>query len=295
MTRNTVGLFLDSGDWITKTKKPPYRLRTEAILVAESETLRAWERSSDSPDAIADFLTEVPQGFASGEVKTDFAIGQNLSTGHDDLGGLLNEEVWNEARMSPSRPGVAIPPRTGESPVEVWNRMMGNATQFASRIEIIDRYIFNSFRNFGQGESSFERILGECLASFTGEVIIHCGRLEDLNFSYEGAARRINAATTTRDSGRSPNLTFRLCRGKQRGKEFPHDRWVYFGFPNGAGVLYSLGKGVEDIHGAFDVRSLSEHLAPGDWVKLDAETGIFEDPAASKKLNSLIQMAPSSR
>lgn len=294
MTRNSLGILLDDRDWISRSFPPPRRLAGEGILVGESDALKAWIRESSDPDLTRDFLESTPHQLASPRSDTDFLVGNNFPPGdRGTLQEIVNGDEWHEKRVSEHPIGRAVPPREGEGPVAVWNRILGQATKFSSRIEIVDRYLFNNFRNFGTGDSPLERILAECLMSYNGEIRFHCGRLEDVQYSYENTVRRIRAAFASQAPGEPPRITFRLCRGKFKGKDFAHDRWVYFSFSGGPGVMYSLGKGIEDIHGTLDVRLLAEHLAPNDWTKLDAQTKYLEDPSASNRLNQLLSQ-PSS-
>ena len=289
MTRNSLGILVDDLHWISSSHPPPRRLAGEGILVGESDALKAWIRESPDSDLTRDFLESTPHRLASPPFDTDFLVGDNLQPGDPKtLQEILNGDDWLETRVSEDPIGRAVPPREGEGPVVVWNRMLGQATKYSSRVEIVDRYLFNNFKNFGTGESPLERILAECLSSYTGEIRFHCGRLEDIQYSYENTVRRIRAAFANQASGKPPRITFRLCRGKFKGRDFAHDRWVYFSFSGGPGVMYSLGKGIEDIHGTLDVRLLSEHLAPNDWTKLDAKTKYLEDTSASNRLNQLL-------
>jgi hypothetical protein len=289
VTRNSLGILSDDRDWISSSHPPPRRLAVEGILVVESDALKAWIRESPNPDLTKDFLESTPHRLASPPSDTDFLVGNILAPGDPrTLQEIVNGDEWLEKRVSENPIGRAVPPREGESPVVVWNRMLGQATKYSSRVEIVDRYLFNNFRNFRAGESPLERILAECLSSYTGEIRFHCGRLEDVKYSYENTVRRIRATFTNQVSKKPPRITFRLCKGKFKGRDFAHDRWVYFSFSGGPGVMYSLGKGIEDIHGTLDVRLLSEHLAPNDWTRLDAQTKYLEDTSASNRLNQLV-------
>lgn len=289
MTRNSLGIADNDREWVLRSHPLPARLATEGIVVCDAQALRVWIRESFDSDLTRDFLDLTPHRLSDSLKDVNFLIGDGPpQEGQTTLADLVNGESWFRTRNSLDPVGSAIPPREDEGPVQVWQRMLGQVTLHSARIEIVDRYLFNNFKNFPNGESPLERILSECLNGYSGEVRFHCGRLEEVPFSYENAVRRLFEALPKLASGRTPRFSFRLCSAGSRERTFSHDRWIYFSFTGGPGVMYSLGKGIEDIHGKFEVRSLSEHPAPGDWTRIDAQTKYLEDLAASNRLNQML-------
>lgn len=290
-----MGISVERQEWISASHPPPIRLTTEGILVTDARALQVWVEKSPNSDLTRDFIDATPYCFSGDVQNTEFWIGKSESQNAPrSLAELVNGESWSEKLVSLNPVGKAIPPREEEGPVEVWERMLGQATLHSSRIEIVDRYLFNNFRNFRTGESPLEQILSECLDGYSGEIRFHCGRLEDVKYSYENAVRRLHMALPVLKSGKQPSVSFRLCSGSLKGRNFAHDRWIYFSFNGGPGVMYSLGKGIEDIHGSLDVRLLSEHLAPSDWTKLDAQIEYLVDSSASARLNQMLSQSYSS-
>lgn len=288
MTRNSIAIENNHNAWTASPETLPLRLPMEGVIVSEPNSILEWIKQSSNPDTAKDFLDAVPHRLGPLEPGADFAIGNSSPDGNVSLYEIVNGENWIEKRMSMNPPGNAIPPREDEGPVDVWNRMLGVVTKNSTRVEIIDRYLLNNFKNFPTGESPLEQIFSECLSEYRGEIRLHCGRPEEVQFSHENAARRLRQALPTLGSDKGPKLSVRLCFGRFRGQSFAHDRWLFFAFTGGPGVCYSLGKGVEDIHGTLDIRVLSEHLAPRDWAKLSEKTRYLEDRNSSSRLNRLL-------
>lgn len=298
MSRNSLGLTNNIGDspadgW---SKERLRRLPYEGILVSSRESRREWIRKSSDPDFVRTQLKLTPNLEVSEPSMAEFIVDESDPKQFPTPSDAMVSARWGDLLDRGSKFGKVQAPRPEETASQSWTRILGTLTPLAIQVDIVDPYLLNDLMK--AEDSNLKKVFMECFQRFSGRVTLHFLSPEQVirgnqkPHTREGVARNLGVLKSMLSEKTQGKFGAKACFSEIRDHgssiSFPHDRWIYFSFTNDAGVLYSLGKGVEGLAQKFDVSAMSEHFPMNDWAGLSERTSRLQDLSCTNQIMGLI-------
>lgn len=272
MPRPAVKIDVPLSDWEQNTsawRGTIYRLTRETILVASNKTLRKWT------DGLPPELEE-PAAYAIEALVSSPGVSGGRGPGPDFGWSAENTPIssalFNEDFLHAAESRKHSTPIPGENRLDVFDRVLSPAWQYATHVDVIDGYELSHYLRNPAG-SGLSRLVSERPESLPRILTVHVRAPDEDLPQHPPVVQDKLEDLLVRASEAKCDLTFKMYPTKGRNlAPFPHARTMQIALERGH-LFVGMDSGFSDFledrsQQTIRLKELTSHDWRVDWVQI---------------------------